>query len=249
MVKSYRYIIRGFAIIINFFLLIQCSLLQSQSTVDRSYMEIREDAEKRYGPSSDLLNGEVYKYSYKTTRGNPFLWVPVGYDASVQIKGRVYENQRISYDIYNQLMVLDFVDRSGGPGSVVLRDEWVDHLILGGTLFKQFTDENGSERYGQVIFEGKASCVYFWEKRYLPDLHEGEKLYYFTDPIRQSLIVMNGYSAPYTGNRSFLKCFPKQQQQRIRVYLKENRIKVKKADDRDIQSLMESINQLFGDEN
>ncbi len=240
----FRGLIRG----ISFMLLLQYYPLHAQKMTDLSTLEIREDAESKYGPSAELLNGEKYQYSYKTTRGTPFLWAHVDFESSVQIKGRVYENQKIRFDIYNQLMVLDFTDRFGGPGSMVLNKEWVDHLILNGSLFKKYSNEEGLEKFGQVIYEGRASCIYYWEKKYLPDLHEGEKQYYFSDPIRQSFIVVNNQTCAYKGNRSFIKCFVKQDHQRFKTYLKDNRIKVNKASDREMQILMDHMNQSLRDE-
>ena len=200
-----------------------------------------------YGPNADLLNGEKYQYPYRSAGGDPFFEVGNDPDASVQIKGKLYENQKVRYDICNQLMVLDFLDRSGAKGSIVLRNAWLDFVIIDGYLFKIFKDNNGLERFGQVIFEGKANCVYFWDKKYLPDLHEGENHFLFSDPTREKVIVLNGQTTPYTGNRSFLKCFSGQSLPQIKEYLKENRIRVKKASDLEMQSLMEYINQLSGD--
>ena len=171
-------------------LLFQLSPLLAQEISDLSFLEIKEDADERYGPSTDLLNGEKYHYPYRSARGNPFFEVQGEPDASIQINGILYENQKIKYDIYNQLIVLDFLDRSGAPGSIVLRNKWLDYFIIDGYRFKKFPDEKGSERFGQVIFEGNFSCVYFWEKKYSPDLQNGDKHYRFSDPIRQPYIVV-----------------------------------------------------------
>ena len=145
--------------------------------------------------------------------------------------------------------MLDFNNRAGASGSIVLRNELLDHFVLGGTLFKKFPNEYGSEQFGQVIFEGKTNCFYFWKKKYLLDFKVGENHYSFSNPIRQPFIMVNGYSYPYTGKRSFLKCFSRQAQLRIRTYFKENRIRIRKASDLEMHSLMEYINQLSGDEN
>ena len=248
MIKAYRGIFKGLIMGISFMLLLQYYPLHAQKTTNLSILGIREDAERKYGPNADLLNGEKYQYTYKTTRGDPFLWAHNDIESSVQIKGRVYGHQKIRFDIYNQLMVLDFTDMSGGPGSVVLNKEWVDHLIIGELLFKKFSDEEGLEKFGQVIYEGKVSCFYYWEKKYLPDLHEGENQYYFSDPIRQSCIVVNGKTCAYTGDRSFIKCFAKQDHQGIKTYLKDNRIRVNKASDGEMQTLLDHINQSHRDE-
>ena len=242
--KTHRHVLRVLAGSLTLLLLSRFSPLLSQDTANLNYLEIREDAEERYGPSADLFNGEKYYYPYRSAGGDPFFEVHNDHNASALIKGKLYENQTIRFDIYNQLMVLDFMDRSGAPGSIVLRNEWLDYIILGGYLFKKFPDQNGFKRFGQVIYEGNYSCVYFWEKSYSPDLHDGEKYYQFSEPIRQSLLVVDDRFYPYAGKRSFLTCFPGQNQLQIKTYLKEKRIRIRKATDLEMQSLMEYLNQL-----
>lgn len=229
-------------------LLFQSSAVVSQDALNPSYSGIRGEAEKRYGPDADLLNGEKYHFSYRSDRGTPFYEVQGKTLASVQIKGKLYEDQKIRYDLYNQLMVLDFTDRSGAPGSIVLTDQWIDHLILGGIMFKRFPDERGIRRFGQVIFEGPFSCVYFWGKKRLPDLHEGENHFYFSEPFRVPVLVIQGETFPFSGNGSFLKCLPEEYLAPVKKYLKEQRIRVKKAPDQQMRQLMEFINQLAGND-
>ena len=60
---------------LTFMLLFQLSPLLAQEISDLSFLEIKEDADERYGPSTDLLNGEKYHYPYRSARGNPFFEV------------------------------------------------------------------------------------------------------------------------------------------------------------------------------
>jgi len=227
-----------------FLMLLLVSPVLAQDVPDFSFLEISEDANARYGPSADLLNGEKYYYPYLSAAGNPFFEVKGDQDASLQIDGKLYENQKIRYDIYNQLMVLDYKDRSGAPGSIVLRNEWLDYLIIDGYQFKKYPDENGLEQFGQVIHEGQFSCVYFWKKEYSPDFQQGEKTYRFSDPHLHSNIVVQEHFYPYSGKSKFLKCFPKQYQGKIKTYLKERRIRIRKVKNPEMKLLMVFINQL-----
>ncbi len=229
-------------------ILFRCWTLHSQDTLHKSYLEISNYAEERYGPSVDLINGEKYHYPYRSATGDPFFYNSESSNASIQIGGKVFENQRIRFDIYNQVIVLDFTDMNGASRSIILRTEWLDQLVIEGTLFKKYPDENGAKRFGQVVFEGKSSCIYFWTKRYVPDLKVGDNRYKFSEPIRQSYIVVNGKSFPYTGKASFLKCFSEKDQERIKSYLKKNRIRIRKSSGLEIRSLMDYINLLAGDE-
>ena len=160
----------------------------------------------------------------------------------MQIRGKVYDHLSIMYDMYNQVMILEVVDSTGGPGSIELRNEWIDQVIIDGILFKQYEDVTGTRRFGQVIFEGEVSCIYFWEKRYLPDMHEGENRYFFTEPVYEACILTDGKTVPYHGNRSFLKGFDSGLIPVIKTYLKNHHLNVKKASESEMKSLMHYLN-------
>ncbi len=91
--------------------------------------------------------------------------------------------------ICNDIVILDYTVLSGAAASIVLRNEWVDQFYIGGRLFRKYEDEGGEERFGQLIYEGEISCIYFWEKEYTPDLQNGQNRYKFFDPVRNASIV------------------------------------------------------------
>jgi hypothetical protein len=242
--RTYMSFLRVQAICFTMMVFFQFTPLRSQSPEDLFYQKIREEAEQKYEPSADLLNGVKYHYPYRSANGTPFLEIPGDPVASVRIRGREYENQRVRYDMYNQIMVLDYLDGTGARGSLVLKNEWLEQVVIGETLFRLFKDDNGTERFGQVIGEGEFSCIYFWEKQYLPDLHNGEQHYFFGEPSRRSFLRYQESINPYKGNRSLIRCFPDQIQPAVKGYLKEERIRVKKATDREMQLLLDHIHQL-----
>lgn len=237
--------IRGFLI---------CSLLYHfnpvvcQEISRLSEAEISTYTENQYGPLTALINGEKYYYPYRQASGDPFFPVHENNTALVQIKGKVFENQEIKYDIYNQLVVLEFNDMNGASKSIILNSEQLDYFILGNNLFKKFPNENGSMQFGQVIYEGNITCFYFWTKRYVPNIRAGESTYSFSDPFRESFILINGESRPFTGRNRFLKCFSAKKRPQIKTFIKENKIKIRRASDAEMRLLMEFINQIHGDD-
>ena len=233
----------GKKLIYALLLLLLFSPLKSQEAGHTSYDEIREDAENKYGPIAELINGEKYYYPYWADSGDPFFLLGESKGATIVIRGEVFENRNIRYDIYNQFIVLDYTDVSGAPASIALRNEWVDEFLIGDRPFKKYPNEDGAIRFAQAVYEGEVSCVYFWEKLYVPDLQNGEKHYKFLDPERNASIIIAGETRPYKSKKSFLKCFPKAQQAGIKSYLREKGVKFKKASDGEMKVLLEFINQ------
>ena len=218
--------------------------LQGQEAGRSPFKEIKSDAEIRYGPPPELLNGEKYYYPYGSALGNPYLEAPD--EGTLLIDGTVYRNQQLKYDIYNQLLVLDYKDLSHAPVSIVVGAQWLESFTLGNKLFKKFPDRDGQIRFGQVIHEGRYSCIYFWKKKYTPDLQNRNNQYEFSESMRSAVILYNHHHSPFTGKRSFIRAFPKTEREQIKQILKEQRIKIKKARDPEMRALMERINQIPG---
>jgi hypothetical protein len=141
------------------------------------------------------------------------------------------------------LLILDFTDLSGARGSIVLREDWVDYFTMGELLFRKYPDKDGKMRFGQVIHEGEYTCIYFWEKDYIPELEDGKKYFSFSKANRDALIIRAGMATAFKSKGSFLKCFPKEERGPIKAFLREEGIRIQKATDPEMDYLMLTINE------
>lgn len=227
------------------------SSVWAQEEKDSFSIELMKEAEQKYGPDPELITGEKYFYHFSTASGDPYfetngkVYSGAAQEAlaSVVIKGKQYSGQHIRYDIYQQLVILDYVDQHGAPASVVLRNNWVDQFEIEGHSFKKFKDQHGKVRFGQVIFEGPVSCVFFWKKEYNPELQNGQKNYSFSEPIREAVLIRDGLSCQFRNRRGFLKCFRVEERAWVKAYLKEEHIKFRKAGPDEMKRLMKRINE------
>ena len=218
------------------------SPLFSQDFPDSTLLSVLEKAEKSYGPDPLLVSGEKYYYPYRSALGTPFLEHKDSDHALVKINGKTYRDQRIRYDLYNQLMVLEFKDGSGAFSSIILPLKLLEGVTIGDLVFKKFPMADGSVRIGQVLYEGWISCVCFWEKKYQFELYGGKQSFYFTDPERKRYVYMKGELFPLRGKRSLLNILPDEMRSRVKSYLKKHRIRLRRASDKEIGSVMEFMN-------
>lgn len=224
------------------------SSLLAQSGADSSYWEIREEAERRYLPSDELLNGEKYNYPYRSDHGTPFFEIPGDPLATVQIGEKIYTGQRIRYDIFNQVMVLEINDIFGARGGLVLQQERIGEVEIGAYRFRWFRDLEGKGRYGQIIGDGPYLVVFFWEKQYLPDLDNGQENYFFTDPARSAFLRHDGRMCPFKSNRSLLRCFPDPLREGVKAHLRKHHIRIRKASFGEVRQMLVYVNQSGDDE-
>ncbi len=91
-----------------------------------------------------------------------------------------------------------------------------------------------------MIFDTEElKCLYYWSKlRYDSDHKRDYNSYRFTDSERKTYLVVDDVLKKYGDNRSFVRLFPQESQVRIKQYIKNNKIKVAKSSDVEIEKLV-----------
>jgi len=210
----------------------------------RSIADYLAECERKYGSDADLVNGEKYFYPYGQANGDPFFFTD-SRSAHITIQGKEFEAAQLRYDIFNQKLVLDFHDIYGGTSSLVLRNEWVESFAFEKQKFIKMQGPDGQTRFFQLVTDGSITCLYKWSKKYLLNLTSGEQNYYFTEPSRESFLVVGGQFYPYSSNNSFLRAFDAENKKLVKQFMKQSKIKVKNATDSQIRHLVEYCNSLY----
>ena len=202
------------------------------------------ECERKYGSDADLVNGEKYFYPYRQADGDPFLFKE-SRNADITIHEKEFAGQLLRYDIYDQKLVLDYKDLYGATSSLVLRNEWVESFAFENYHFVKMQGPDGKTGFYQVVTEGPIACVYKWSKNYLLNLTSGVQSYYFSEPLKESFLLIGERFYNYRSNGSFLKAFDPENQKLIRQFMRQSKIKVKNAPDSQIRHLVEYCNSLF----
>ncbi|MFO7670010.1 MAG: hypothetical protein R6W31_10165, partial [Bacteroidales bacterium] len=182
-----------------------------------SITDFLAQCERKYGSDTDLVNGEKYFYPYALSLGDPFFF-PEARSAAITIHGKEFDGQLLRYDIFNQKLILDYQNVYGANSSLVLRNEWVESFAFEGQRFKRIQGPDGQTGFFQVVSEGVIECFYSWNKKYLLNLTSGVQNFYFTDPVKESFLRMEGKFFPYGNNMKFLKAFDPELQKPIKQF-------------------------------
>jgi hypothetical protein len=202
------------------------------------------ECERKYGSDADLVNGEKYFFPYKQSQGDPFFFSE-SRSAVILIHDKEFAEQQLRYDIFNQQLILDFQDIYGASSSLVMRSEWVETFAFEKQNFVRMKGPEGNPEFFQLVSGGDISCVYKWSKEQQLNLTSGVQSYYFTDPSKQSYLVIEGKFYPYRSNKAFLKAFDPELQKSVKQFMRETKVKVKKAPDMQIRHLIEYCNSLY----
>jgi hypothetical protein len=220
--------------------LLGLSSLYSQQLSITDYLA---ECERKYGSDADLVNGEKYFYPYRQADGDPFLFSEPR-DAVITIHEKEFPGQLLRYDIFNQKLILDYKNLYGATSSLVLRNEWVESFNFESFHFIKMQGPDGNPGFYQLVTDGTIACVYRWSKDYLLNLNSGMQSYYFTEPLKESFLLIGGQFYNYRSNGSFLKAFDPEDQKLIRQFMRQLKIKVKNAPDSQMRHLVEYCNSL-----
>lgn len=200
---------------------------------------------KVYGLDPLLHNGQLYSYFLPAgTTGSQFLFDPNFYEGTVEIRGIQYDHIQLNYDAYNQQLIYRFKTRSGNEQLIIISDAWLNAFQLGNAHFKVLAIADTSQKIYQIIGNGQYQVLYRWKKNLSLDNSIGATNHRFSKPIKESYLSSNTQLSRFKNNKTFISAFSYSSQIAVKKYLRQHKIKVKKASDQTISELLNFCNTL-----
>lgn len=175
-----------------------------------------------------LYNGRLWKNPHLRIAGDPFLFTREYLAGSVTLSGRGFTGLKLKYDIFSDELLIPL----GPEGLLQLNKEMTDSFsfIFGQkkyTFVKIPEDSiSGLAGYAEVLYRGKTPLYRKYTKKIdRPGTDAGDRFYQFD----RTYLVMNGMALPVKNRRDLLNAFPAEKD-RIREYLRKNRIRVNPKD-------------------
>jgi len=242
---------RAFTVAILFFCIFQVPLTAQQDTdSSRGYDELVHWA---YGQDQELVNGLQYYNRHPRSLGHPYLlegWVHQG---SVSIRGKLYRDIWLKYNIYAQQVEVEYRTMGGADNQVILVSDRVDEFYIGNYFFKKLkleedlNEEVDDEQFYQLIGQGRLVWYIRWEKKLVPLVGDPMFIEEYTSPKRSYLLELDGSSHPFSNKKSFIKLFPESIQKDIKRLIKSNQLQIRTASTEQLELfLMAASNILEG---
>ena len=185
-----------------------------------------------YGIDPVLYNGRHYSFNLSSkTQGHPYIYTPDYEPGYVRIRGRLFNNVLLNYDIYNQELVLKYKNLQGTVSYIMLSKAWLNKFSLHNNEFELIETGDGQKGFFQVIGHDTLKVLYHWEKQLSLSLQTGNKNYNFSEPLKTMYLSRNEGFHRFRNNKSFIEFFEPDKKDLIKKYLIQNRINVKKASD------------------
>jgi hypothetical protein len=199
-----------------------------------------------YGLDPWLYNGKLYNPNvFQHAKGNPYFMDKQFVSGSIKINNIIYPRLELNYDIYNQKLLLNYTDLHGATQIIEISPSWLQAFIMSNYTFRLIRNHQYPTRIYQVLEGDSVSILYYWKKDYkLDDTFTSGSTYAFSEPIRIKYVKIGDELYGYKNNREFVKSFDVSVQMSVNKYLKNNRIKVKKAPDKTMMAFLQFYHTL-----
>lgn len=198
-----------------------------------------------YGLDPTLYNGQYNpNVLTKDVKNHPFIYGPDFNKGTITIKGRIYKNINLNYDIYNQEILLKYKNNFGANVMLRLSKAWINKFTLDNNCFELIKYPESEKRIYQVIGHDSIKVLYYWEKDLDINQNAGSKKYHFSNPKKSMFVYKNKQIIKFKNKKSFIKIFDLDNQSAIKKYLKQNKIKIKKSSDKVMLNLITYCNNI-----
>jgi len=190
-----------------------------------------------YGADPVLFNGTLYRY-YSPAQGTQYFRGNTFETGSITMDGIKYEGLSLNYDVFNQLLVLQFETTGGGIDRIPLSDGRLESFTLYGAGFVVIGDSNHKPAIYRTVGDGELKVLHRYTKLTgIGSSVTNNRMQYL--PMLETMFLYDGERLmKFTGNKAFAALFPEDKQREIRKYLRQNRINMKRAEDKDIEGVL-----------
>jgi hypothetical protein len=193
-----------------------------------------------YDPDPVLYNGKRYTYFPPLrTGGHQFLISENFAQGSVSLRGNVYENLLLNYDIYSQQLVLRFTNQIGALDQLIVSDAWLEGFTLDDMTFEYLQWSDSSWSIAQRIGEQPIEILILWHKNLSLDTRYGATNHLFSKALKKTYLRQKNTIQPFKNKRQFVKLFPDDFGSQLKRYLRKQRFSFKTASDQEIAKLLE----------
>jgi hypothetical protein len=208
-------------------------------------MNAPDSVDGQYGADPTVFNGQVYVNPNPGARGTPFLFDESFQAGSVTIRGKEYRPLLLRFDTYGQWLVVRYENRFGGMRELKMSDAWIDHFTVGVRFFSRFFMPDGKRIYIQLIGSGDLKIGIYWSKELLFNATNINPGFYFSPDKKAVYLVKNDELKKFKNNKSFLKLFSREEQEKIAPYLSKNNIDMRKASEKTLLQVINFCNTLM----
>lgn len=196
-------------------------------------------SDQKYGFDPVLFNGKKYSFfPASIIKGHQYLEQPDFTPGELILKGKVYRNVLLNFDIYNQLLLMKYYDDLNAACIIEISNAWLDGFTISGRRFVAITNSNKTSLY-EVIGNDWLHVLYSWSKQIKIEPATSNQA--FTKAFRSSFIQINGKMIIYRSKKQFLSSFDQDTRALIQRFLHSRHIRFNQINNQQMEELINEI--------
>lgn len=225
------------------FLLVFISLnLFSQSNTEDIYNYTSEV----YGIDDILVNGSKYRTLHPVAYGNPFFADGTFSKGNLSLKGRDFQNVLLKFDIEQQKVILKAFPDSANFKVIVLNDNYIKSFTLHERYFVNISDileTTTVDGFYELVYKGGFVFARSYKKGFVAVYSSKYPNGKYSKTKRESFIFRENLKHRIKKKKDLYELFP-QQKGLIKKFMKDNKIKLHKASNQNLNILMQYCDEV-----
>lgn len=177
---------------------------------------------------SGLYNGRVYNFRYIGVSGNPFYPDNVWSTGSVLYDGQLYDSINMKFDIFNNLLIIDYYDENGFFINLQLVNEKIERFGWPGHLFMRIEADTTKSSwlpsgFYDQLYVGSVRVLASYKKSIQKNNQIGNQLEAFSERDL-FYIEKDGKIFRVKKKRSVMEAFSDRERE-IRTFIKKHKLK------------------------
>jgi len=200
---------------------------------------------KAFGSDQELVNGIQFANHYSMVDGHPYFLDEQFRSGSINVNNQVYEGQRIRYNLFSQMLEVEYRTTEGNLNQFMSVPELIPSFTLENRAFVRMQPSDEQTAYYQVISSGTISCYVGWKKTKKLSRSDSSREYQFSAPISTYWLKLGQQLIPFHNKKSFIAIFPEHMKKDISRMLKQERYSFRQASVFEAEEMIQAAIQIY----
>lgn len=240
--KNFIYFLRKAFTCLILFLISQSNIVGQElyKSSPAEVLDMVNKANNYYSINDELINGCVYPLPNSRIKNHPYLidqWV----ETTIFINAKAYANLVTKYDLIIDDLILKVKLEDNIEKLVNLNKFQVDSFYVSNSVFlnsNTFLTNYKEVGYFEKIYKDNYALLKKYKKVFIKEYNNITPYGKYSNS-RIDIFLFDGIQLHSANNKkSFLKCFDKEVQNEIKLFMKKNKINYNKATNQQLNELM-----------
>ncbi len=218
------------------------SELISQNTLE----EVYNQTAKVYGIDDVLVNGSKYRSLHPVASGNPFFTDGTFSEGDISLKGRDFKVVFLKFDIEQQKVILKVFPDSANFKVIVLNNNYINNFTLQGKYFVNISSllkTNSVSGFYELVYHGSFVFGRSYKKEFVANYSNNYPNGKYSKIKKASFVFREDGKHRIKKNKDLYYLFP-QKKDLIKRFIKDNKIKLRKASNHKLNILMQYCDEI-----